>query len=73
MDLTSLFSRAAVISAGELRDLLDRSRPGELILVDVREAAEFSSGHLPGALHIPLSRLAERARDIPRGRPVVTY
>jgi rhodanese-related sulfurtransferase len=30
---------------------------GELDVVDVREPAEWSTGHLPGARHIPLGQL----------------
>ncbi|MFB7936064.1 rhodanese-like domain-containing protein [Streptomyces sp. NPDC056049] len=28
------------------------------VLLDVREADEYDAGHAPGALHVPLSRLA---------------
>jgi rhodanese-related sulfurtransferase len=40
---------------------------GVLDLVDVRDDAEWSSGHLPGARHVPLSRLRGDARsELPR-------
>ena len=41
--------------------------------VDVREPDEFASGHLPGALHIPLGQLAARAGELPRDRPILAY
>ena len=41
------------------------------LVVDVRSAAEWAHGHLPGALHIPVGYLAERVDEIPRDRPVV--
>ncbi|MEU6215303.1 rhodanese-like domain-containing protein [Streptomyces sp. NPDC047023] len=34
-----------------------RARLGELTVVDVRTPAEFASGHLPGAVNVPLDRL----------------
>ncbi|MET8827313.1 rhodanese-like domain-containing protein [Streptomyces sp. NPDC004610] len=34
-----------------------RARLGELTVVDVRTPGEYASGHLPGALNIPLDRL----------------
>ncbi|MFH9347638.1 rhodanese-like domain-containing protein [Kitasatospora sp. NPDC017646] len=34
------------------------ARAGTAVLLDVREAAEFSAGHAPGALHLPLIALA---------------
>ena len=50
-------------------DLASRLR--DVTVVDVRSATEWKGGHLPGALHIPLGYLAERAAEIPAGRPVV--
>jgi rhodanese-related sulfurtransferase len=41
------------------------------VLVDVRTAEEFSGGHLPGAVNIPLQQLARRVQEIPTGKPVV--
>lgn len=41
------------------------------VLVDVREPAEWRSGHAPAARHIPLGRLAAEARRLPKDRPVV--
>ena len=44
---------------------------GEVTVVDVRSAAEWAHGHLPGALHIPLGSLAERLAAIPPRKPVI--
>ena len=38
--------------------------------IDVRQEAEFAAGHVPGAVHIELGRLAAHAVDAPDG-PVV--
>jgi len=43
----------------------------DVTVVDVRSAAEWATGHLPGAIHIPLGYLTRRASEIPAGRPVV--
>lgn len=37
--------------------------------LDIRETDEYQAGHAPGALHVPLSRLADRA-DVPGGQDV---
>ncbi|MGE0789546.1 MAG: rhodanese-like domain-containing protein [Sandaracinaceae bacterium] len=43
-------------------------------LLDVRTRGEFGSGHLPGALNIPLQELSRRAAEIgAKDRPVVVY
>lgn len=41
------------------------------VLVDVREPAEWRSGHAPRARHIPLGRLAQETRRLPSDTPVV--
>lgn len=43
------------------------------LVLDVRSPAEFASGHLPGALNVPHTRLRERleeVREAAAGRPV---
>jgi rhodanese-related sulfurtransferase len=43
-------------------------------LVDVRSPTEFASGHLPGALNIPMGELAGRIGEVgAKERPVVVY
>ena len=37
-------------------------------IVDVREPREFATGHLEGALNIPVAELATRLHEIPSGR-----
>lgn len=34
-------------------------------MLDIRQDAEFTAGHLPGAVHIELGSLARAARDLP--------
>lgn len=50
-----------------------RTSDGTAVLLDVREAPEWKAGHVPGAAHLPLTRLL--AGDVlpanVRGRPVV--
>jgi rhodanese-related sulfurtransferase len=58
------------LSAAEAKALLDA---GEAILVDVREDKEWAAGHIPGALHAPLSRFAEAGPKLPKGKRVILY
>lgn len=44
---------------------------GEIELVDVREQHEWDAGRIAGAKHIELERLAGRADELPRDRPIV--
>ena len=45
--------------------------PGAPVYLDVREDEEFAAGHVPGALHVPLAELPERAGELPDA-PVLT-
>jgi rhodanese-related sulfurtransferase len=55
------------------------ARAAELIrddavqLVDVREPYEVEAGHVAGARHIELERLASQAETIDREKPVLFY
>jgi hydroxyacylglutathione hydrolase len=46
---------------------------GDVTLIDVRNQSEWNEGHIPGARHIMLGYLAERAGEIPNDRPVVVH
>lgn len=50
--------------------LAGQSKP---VVIDVRATDEYRTGHVPGALHIPIEELTGRIGDLPSGRPVVTY
>jgi rhodanese-related sulfurtransferase len=41
-------------------------------VVDVREPVEWTTGHVPGALLIPLGTLGSALPAVPRDRPIVT-
>ncbi|MHB8496017.1 MAG: rhodanese-like domain-containing protein [Casimicrobiaceae bacterium] len=45
------------------------------LLLDVREPNEYDSGHLPDALHIPLSQIKDRSGELAKyaTRPVIVY
>ncbi|MGB0388675.1 MAG: rhodanese-like domain-containing protein [Ardenticatenaceae bacterium] len=44
---------------------------GDVTLVDVRSQAEWDGGRLPGATHIMLGYLSERANEVMNGKPIV--
>jgi len=57
-------------------DVLARIERGNApLLLDVRTPGEFATGHLPGAVNIPLDALAERLDGLGRAldREVVVY
>jgi rhodanese-related sulfurtransferase len=54
------------IDVAELDALLAQ---GAIRVLDVREDSEFRSGHLPGAIHIPVKRLPDRVGRLRRDKP----
>lgn len=56
------------VTAGELEAML---RDGEAMVVDVREPDEFASGHIPGAVNMPLSRFNPSSLPHPPGKMLV--
>jgi rhodanese-related sulfurtransferase len=42
-------------------------------LLDVREPLEFSSGHVEGAVNIPLPALRARLNELPRDKDIAVY
>lgn len=48
-------------------------RNGAAHVIDVRGAAEWEAGHLPGVTNIPVGHLTDRLHEIPRDRPVVVH
>ncbi|MEW9547735.1 ArsR/SmtB family transcription factor [Nonomuraea sp. NPDC050783] len=58
------------VTADELADRL--SDPGTLVL-DVRPAADYAAGHVPGAVSVPMAELRERLAGLPRDAAIVAY
>jgi hydroxyacylglutathione hydrolase len=42
-------------------------------VVDVRSSSEWSEGHIPGSLHVPLAELTSRLQELRARQPIVTY
>jgi molybdopterin/thiamine biosynthesis adenylyltransferase/rhodanese-related sulfurtransferase len=61
----------STITASELKEMQDRG--DELLLVDVREPAEWEIVRIPGAVLIPKNDLPSKLAELPQDRPVVMY
>jgi len=59
-----------VIGRDELAARLDR---GEVLVLDVRPAAEYMAGHVAGARSVPVAELRRHLRALPHGAEVVAY
>ena len=61
------------IDLDEVLTALASSTAEPPFLLDVRLPTEFSAGHIPGAVNIPVDDLRSRLSEIPSGRKIVTY
>ena len=56
-----------------MKDLLDRVRSNDVIMLDARPANEYEAGHIAGAISIPIDELQKRLRSLPIGKEYVAY
>src|SRR5579859_2534628 len=58
------------VTATELEDRLAR---GDVVVLDVRPAAEFRAGHIAGARSVPVQQLESVVPELPRRKEIVAY
>jgi ArsR family transcriptional regulator len=58
------------VSATELRE---RMRSADVVVLDVRPGDEYGSGHIPGAISIPVGELESRLSELSPETEVVAY
>jgi rhodanese-related sulfurtransferase len=71
--LREFFLKKDELEPLEANELLERSRRGLVTVIDVRPPEEFASGHLPGAINIPIDDLKRRLGELPRRKEVIAY
>jgi hydroxyacylglutathione hydrolase len=60
------------LGTAALARLLSAGGADAPVVIDVRQASEYESGHLPGALSIGAGDLPDRLDSLPRDRPIAT-
>lgn len=73
MALEQMSAQPDALSPESRESLLAKARSGEIIVIDVRPAAEYHAGHLPAARSMPLAELEQRLADLPPGKTIVAY
>ena len=55
-------------------ELLDQLAGGDPpMVIDVRSAREYASGHLPQAVNIPVDEIRSRIEEVPADHPTAAY
>jgi hydroxyacylglutathione hydrolase len=58
------------LTVDHLASRLDSGGTEAPLVIDVRQASEFSSGHVPNSIHVGAGVLQDRLADLPRNRPI---
>lgn len=45
----------------------------KMLLIDVRDAAQFAKGHIPGAINMDWRQVLAKRNSIPKNKPVLIY
>jgi ArsR family transcriptional regulator len=53
--------------------LVERIRAADVVVLDVRPEDEYASGHIPGAISIPVGELEHRLSELPTEKEIVAY
>jgi len=51
-------------------DLQDKLKERDILIIDVRDELEYRTGHIPGAINIPLALLSDNYKQLPN-KPII--
>ena len=57
----------------DMRDLLQRARSRNVVILDTRPANEYRAGHIAGAVSVPIDELKDRLRSLAKDKEYVAY
>lgn len=75
MTVAIVTSSLQLVTAAESPSKIWQQINSGAVVIDVRTAEEFNSGHLAGAIHIPYEQIVQgvKLRGIAKETPIVTY
>jgi DNA-binding transcriptional ArsR family regulator len=71
--IRSYFNQRDSLEPVSREELLQKSRAGEVTVLDVRPPDEFALGHLPDSVNIPLRELEARLAEFDPAQEIVAY
>ena len=72
-DLARLVAQPDKLTSINREELVARAKSGDVIVLDVRPAAEFEIAHLPYAKSMPMVALRQRLAELPKDKEIVAY
>lgn len=73
MEITNTNKKIESISTEKAKELVAGKKEAEFVLLDVRQPEEYRTGHLPGAVFIPLPDLIDKVGEIDPAKAVLAY
>jgi len=73
MNINDSFSKAKTITANDVKRLFNEGKAAAITLLDVRQPEEYQSGHIPGAVLLPLPELPGRLKELDASEQIITY
>ncbi len=67
----TLKQQPTLIQTPKARELFENAP--QALFVDVRQAREFETGRIPGAINLPVDEIEERWNSLPKDREIVLY
>jgi phage shock protein E len=76
--ITIIVAAGALLLYNTIKKQMDRKKlkaqiTSDAIVVDVRSAQEFNSGHIDGALNIPHTDIEAKASSLDKGKQIIVY
>ena len=71
--MDGLFTAPEKLDGETRRSLMDKAQRGDVVVIDVRPAAEYENGHLPFARSMPVAELRQRLKELPSDKEIVAY
>ena len=73
MEDTNAGKKIATMNVDQAKEWFIGNKGSEFIILDVRQPEEYRSGHLPGAVFIPLPDLINKVGELDHAKPIIAY
>ena len=73
MEDTNAGKKIETMNVDQAKEWLIGNKGSEFIILDVRQPEEYRSGHLPGAVFIPLPDLINKVGELDHSKPIIAY
>ena len=73
MEDTNAGKKIETMNVDQAKEWFIGNKGSEFIILDVRQPEEYRSGHLPGAVFIPLPDLINKVGELDHAKPIIAY